>query len=161
MKRLGLALVLAGLLATAAAPAALGCTAKIPVSDKETTVTLVSPGVSTTNGSVVSLRGMVVTEADESTSAFVAGTSTGVVNYDIDSGSGIGKIWGTDTKRPTAYPRGHWDCSFSGKMANGTWTAKGSCVGRGSLRGWKYTADLAQTATFVAATGYVFRTWHR
>jgi hypothetical protein len=160
MRRLGFAIVLAGLLATAAAPAALGCTTKIPVSDKETTVTQVSPGVITTNGSVVSLRGMVVLETDESTSAFVAGKSKGVVNYDIGP-TGIGKIWGTDTKRPTAYPHGHWDCSFSGKMANGTWTAKGTCVGRGTLKGWKYTADLAQMPTFVAATGYVFRVGHR
>jgi hypothetical protein len=161
MRRLGLAIVLAGLLATAAAPAALGCTTKIPVSDKETTVKTVSPGVITQNVNVVSVRGMVVIEADESTSAFVAGTSRGVVNYDVDLGTGIGKIWGTDTKRPTAYPHGHWDCSFSGNMANGTWTAKGSCHGKGTLKGWKYTADLAQMPTFVAATGYVFRVGHR
>jgi len=161
MRRLGLAFALAGLLATAAAPAALGCTTIGQVNDKETTVAVVSPGVTTQNGSLVSVRGMVVTEADESTSPFVAGTSTGVVNYDINLASGIGRIWGTDTKQPTAYPHGHWDCRFSGNMASGTWTAKGSCVGRGALKGWKYTADLAQMATFVAATGYVFRTGHR
>lgn len=161
MKRLGLAFVFAGLLATAAASAALGCTTRIAVYDKETTVTVVSPGVTTQNGSVVSVRAMVEIEADASTSAFVAGTSTGVVNYDLDLLTGSGKIWGTDIKRPTAYPHGAWACHFSGKFVNYTWTAKGYCVGTGTLKGWRFTADLVQKDTFVAVTGYVFHAGHR
>jgi hypothetical protein len=161
MKRLGLAFLLAGLLATAAASAALACMTRIPVYDKETTVTVVSPGVTTQNGSVVSVRGMVEIDADASSSAFVAGTSKGVVNYDVDLATGSGKIWGTVTKQPTAYPHGSWKCRFSGKFLNGTWTAKGSCDGKGTLRGWRFTADLVQMPTFVAVTGYVFRAGYR
>jgi hypothetical protein len=161
MKRLVLALVLAGLAAVAAAPAALGCGMRIPVYDSQTTLSVVSPGVTTQNGTVTSIRRLVQIEADASASAFVAGTSTGVVNLDLDQATGSGKIWGTDTKRPTAYPHGHWDCRFSGKFVNYNWTAKGSCVGMGSLKGWRFTADLVPTATGVTATGYVFRVWHR
>ncbi|MGD0863479.1 MAG: hypothetical protein ABSA21_12120 [Candidatus Limnocylindrales bacterium] len=157
MKRFGLALVLAGLLAAAAAPAALGCTTRFAVYDKETTVAVVSPGVTTQNGSVISVRRMVQTSADASTSAFVTGTSTAVVNLDLDLATGNGKIWGAEVKRPTAYPHGSWQCHFSGTFVSGTWTGKGSCDGIGSLRGWRYTADLAQVDPFVVATGHVFR----
>jgi hypothetical protein len=161
MRRLGLAFVLAGLLATASASAALGCTTKIPVYDKETTVKVVYPGATTQNGSVMSVRGIVQIDADASTSAFVAGKSTSVVNYDVDVTTGGGKIWGSVIKRPTAYPHGAWACHFSGTIAGVTWTAKGSCVGTGSLKGWRFTADLVQMNGFVAATGFVFRAGNR
>jgi hypothetical protein len=157
MKRLGLAFMLAGLLATAAASAAFGCTTKIPVYDKETVVKVVYPGVITQNGNVRSVRGMVEIDADASTSAFVAGKSTSVVNYDVDFSTGGGKIWGSVIKRPTAYPHGAWACHFSGNFTGGTWTAEGSCVGTGTLRGWRFTADLVDMKIFVAATGFVFR----
>ncbi|MFI5259274.1 MAG: hypothetical protein ACHQ01_06670 [Candidatus Limnocylindrales bacterium] len=42
-----------------------------------------------------------------------------------------------------------------------TWTARGSCDGTGTLRGWRFTADLVQMDTFVAVTGYVFRPGNR
>jgi hypothetical protein len=106
---------------------------------------------------VVSVRGFVEIDADASTSAFVAGTSKGVVNYDLDLATGSGKIWGTDIKQPTAYPHGSWNCRFSGRFVSYIWTAKGFCYGTGTLRGWRFTADLAKMGAFVAVTGYVFR----
>jgi hypothetical protein len=160
MKRLGLAVILAGLAATAAAPAALGCGMKIPVYDKETTIAVVSLGVSTQNGSVLSVRGFVQTSADAATTPFVTGTSTGVVNFDLDVITGSGKIWGTETKQPTAYPRGSWRCHFSGTYVSFIWSGKGTCDGFGTLRGWRYTADLAQVDPFVIATGHIFRVGH-
>lgn len=156
MKRVGLAMVLAGLIAAAAAPAALACW-RIAVQDSETTIAVISPGVATQNGSVLSIRGLVQTSADAATSAFVTGTSTAVINLDLDQATGGGKIWGTETKRPTAYSHGSWRCHFSGTFVNYQWTGKGSCDGIGTLRGWRYTANLAQMDPFVIATGYIFR----
>jgi hypothetical protein len=160
MKRFGFALVLAVLLTAAAAPAALACTTRFAVYDKETTIAVVSPGVTTYNGDVMSVRRMVQTSADASTSAFVTGTSTAFVNLDLDTKTGNGKIWGAEVKHPTAYPHGSWQCHFTGTFVGGTWTGKGSCEGIGSLWGWRYTADLAQMNPFVIATGYVFRAGH-
>ncbi|MGZ6267707.1 MAG: hypothetical protein ACXWNR_03990 [Candidatus Limnocylindrales bacterium] len=161
MKRFVVACVLAGLVAAAAAPAALACGTRIPVSEVETTISVSSPGVTTSDGIVLSVRGLVQVNTDASTSAFLAGTSTGVVNYDVVIATGIGHIWGTDTAWPTAYPHGHWACLWSGTIANHTWTAKGSCEGRGTLRPWRYTADLVPVdATNVAATGYIFHIGH-
>jgi hypothetical protein len=160
MRRLVLALATGGLLVAAMAPGALATTTRIPVSTPGHATTVLDPGTTTMNGSVMSVRGLVLREDAVWNNPHLDGLEVNTLNYDLDLATGAGTLWGSGKHWPTAYPNARWDCSIEMTFVNYVYSGKGVCHGTGSLRTWQWRVDLWQTAIGTAAAGYIFQPGH-
>ncbi len=132
-----IALVAAGAVLTLAlAPAATAKTTRVPVDGNEVLAEVTSAGSMAMDGSIVSLRGAVWVFSAAG-SDLIAGTDTVVINYDIDTATGMGSLWGKNRIEPTAHPGGRFDCSWTGTFVLTHWTGNGVCHGAGSLDRWQ------------------------
>ena len=161
MRRLVPSLVLAGLLSMSFAAPAAAHTWRIPVSDTSNLVSTLDPGVTTFNGDVMSVRGLVQVSTRVSSSLFIAGSARGVINFDLNVVTGRGVLWGTETEQPSAYPNGAWHCAWVGRFVNGSPTNYGACLGAGSLRGYVWTAVITPSGVGSYTTvGYIYPPLH-
>lgn len=131
----------AAVLTLALAPAAAAKTTRVQVEGYETLSEVVSEGSMSMAGSVVSVRGIVWIYT-QTGHRMLSGTDRVVINYDLDLATGSGELWGKNRIDPTAYPGGHFDCSWHGTFVDYAWTGKVVCHGDGSLRGWQLRLAL-------------------
>jgi hypothetical protein len=126
----------AGVLALALAPAAVAKTTPVPVNADEALSEVVAGGSSAMHGKTLSVRDAVwvttVTGND-----LLAGTDMLVINYELNTVTGSGALWGTNVIEPSAYPDGRFDCSWIGIFDDFVWTGRTVCHGAGSLAGWQ------------------------
>lgn len=160
MRRLVSSLVVAGLLSMSLAAPAAAHTWRIPVSDTSILVSTPDPGVTTFNGDVMSVRGRVQVSTRVSSSPFINGWDSSVINFDVNTVTGRGVLWGTLSEHP-GYPGGAWHCAWVGKFVNGSPTNYGACLGAGSLRGYVWTAVITPSGPdSYTAVGYVYPPFH-
>ena len=157
MRRRSVGLILGILLVLATAPVVSATTTKIAITGTSPFSSVVQPGTTTWDGTVMQVRGMVWDYAPATNSSLVTGVDRVVINYDLDVVTGLGGLWGTDTLSPTAYPGGGFDCHWQGTWAGGMppfWTGKAVCHGFGSLLGYQLREDIG---TDPALTGVLFK----
>lgn len=160
MRRQLISVVAGCLLIIGTASGAVAKTEKIPVSGVSTIVGVESPGTTTWNGSVQSVRGMILHEQNVTDNPRTTGLDRNVVNFDLDMATGRGKIWGWGVHAPAAYPAGTWTCTFAGTFVDYAWTGKGVCHATGELRGWQWRADLTGIEAGSMNAGYIFLPGH-
>ncbi len=160
MRKVVLAFVVAGLLVAASAAPAVARSTRITVAGEAVLVHIVDPGVTTQNGAVVSVRGMVRAEYGTWNTGYFTGPELNVVNYDLDTVNGTGRLWGWGRHTPTEVSGGTWFCAFADTFQNFTYSGKAGCIGMGSLRGWLLTAAMQQTPAGAGFTGVILRPQH-
>lgn len=136
MRRFMTLLVVGAVLALALAPVATATTARVPVTADEVMTGLLSAGTTSTHGNVQNVRGMAGV-ATATGSDLLQGTDTIVINYNLNTATGNGALWGTNVIEPTAYPGGSFRCSWIGIFDDFVWTGRAVCHGAGSLDGWQ------------------------
>ena len=128
--------LLAALAVLALAPGAAATTTRVPVNADEALAQVVSGGSTSVHGNTVSVRDgvwvLTVTGSD-----LLAGTDTIVINYQLNTVTGSGALWGTNMIEPSAYPDGSFSCSWVGIFHDFTWNGRAVCHGTGSLAGWQ------------------------
>ena len=146
MKRLGLALVVAGLLGMLVAPAALATTTRFQISGTNTYTTEAN-GTGWQTANIFHDRGdtntATVTGSFSGTSAgSFSGTSAAVINFQLNVVTGAGPMWGTAV---IVLDDGGFNCTWNGAFAPGTYgsqyTFKELCHGYGTLTGWQARMD--------------------
>jgi hypothetical protein len=160
MRRLALALVVAGLLVAASAAPAAAATTRIAVQGEAVLDHIVDPGTMTQHGTVVSVRGMVRAEYGTWNTRYFTGPEINVINFDLDQATGTGRLWGWGRHTPTAITGGGWLCAFADTFHDYVFSGRAGCIGTGSLRGWLLTAEMHQTAAGSGFTGFIFHPYH-
>jgi hypothetical protein len=161
MKRLVMALAVAGILVSASATGATAKTTKTEVAGTATVTQVLGIGSDVTVGSVRSVRGLVQLENNVWNSSYLSGLSINVVNFDLDLATGQGELWGSGHHSVTAEPDGGWDCVFHAVFVDYAYSGKGVCHGTGTLHTWQWRADLHMIDdTSTGFTGYFFQPGH-
>jgi hypothetical protein len=136
MRRLMTTIAALAALTLALAPGAAANTQRLPVTADEALVQVVANGSMAQRGQTMSARDGVwalrVTGSD-----LLAGTDTIVINYQLNTVTGSGALWGTNVIEPSAYPDGRFECSWIGIFDDFVWTGRAVCHGAGSLAGWQ------------------------
>lgn len=127
-------LLLCALLALALAPSAAATTTKLPVASHDVFVSETQTGEEGLTGTVMWVRDKVWLFASTG-DPLLAGEQTIGINYDLDISTGSGEIWGKYRIDPTAYPTGHFDCSWTATFVDYLWTGRAVCHGDDSLSG--------------------------
>jgi hypothetical protein len=158
MRKLMTSLAAGAVLAMALAPAAHAQMTRWPIDAYEFMTGIVSPGSTSTHGNVETARGMVGTAAVTG-SDLLEGTDTISINYNLNTATGSGALWGRNVIEPSAYPDGSFQCSWVGIFDHFVWTGRAVCHGTGSLAGWQLRlailaepGGMADTLTGVAFT---------
>lgn len=161
MKRLVIALVVAGLLIATFATGVVAKTTKFQVAGTATTTGAI-PGTETWVGSVQSVRGLVLVQYGAWNSDYLTGPQVDTVNFDLDYATGRGEMWGSDHHDVTAVPGGGWDCRFHASIVSFVATGKGVCQGTGTLHTWQWRADMHMVwgSPVTEFTGYFFQPGH-
>jgi hypothetical protein len=161
MKRLVIAVVVAGVLAAAAATGAVAKTTKVEATGTATTTSMI-PGNETWVGSVQSVRGMVLLQDGVWSSDYLTGPQVDTINFDLDYATGRGELWGSDHHDVTAVPGGGWNCTFHAAIVDFVATGKGVCQGTGTLHRWQWRADmhLVWGSPVTEFTSYFFEPGH-
>ena len=118
----------AAVLTLAVAPVAAAKTTRVQVQGYETLLVQESDGRVSQVGSVVAVRDQ-VSVYTATGDAMLAGLDRVLINYRLDLATGSGELWGKNRLNPTAYPGGHFECSWNGKFVNYGWTGKVVCHG--------------------------------
>jgi len=126
--------LIGALLALALAPPAAATTTKVPVASHDVLVSVIDPGEQGVTGTVAWTRGAVWLYAS-SGDPLLAGAQAVGINYDLDVTTGGGEMWGKYRIDPTAYPDGHFDCSWNATFVDFAWIGRAVCHGEGSLEG--------------------------
>jgi hypothetical protein len=157
MRRSGIALMLGAVLMLALAPAAVATTTKEPVAAHEELASVIDPGIQGMTGTVAWARDMIWV-ADVTGDPYLAGTDRIAINYDLDLVTGSGTLWGKNRFDPTAYPGGHFDCSWSATFVDFVWAGHVVCHGDGSLDGRQLRLEIvaAPGGTADDLSGYTF-----
>jgi hypothetical protein len=134
-----LVLVIASLvvLATFAAPGASATTTKVPFSGVSRFGADLDLGDRWLEGTVLHTRGMVEVNYIDGAGAYVSGTSTVTINFDLDLATGDGAMWGKETLEPYAFPGSGYTCSWQATWDGWSWIGKDVCHGYGDLKGWQ------------------------
>jgi len=161
MKRLLMAFVVAGLLGTLSAPAAMATTTRIPTISTAGSSQVLDPGTWSYTGNgdqvVQHVRGLVMLEVGNWNSAYALGPAYNTINWDLNMSTGRGAIWGSGVHNPTAFPGSQWNCSFRMPFDGmGGYAGKGVCQGTGELAGWQWRVDLTAAPWGSTAVGYIF-----
>lgn len=164
MKRLLVALVVAGLLGALSAPAAMATTTRIQTIATTGSSEIRNPGTRWYTGSgdqVEHVRGMVMLEMKNWNSPYALGPAYNTINWDLNLSTGRGAIWGSAVHYPTAFPGSEWHCSFRMPFDGaGGYAGKGVCQGTGELAGWQWRVDLVVAPWGSTASGYIFKPGH-
>lgn len=156
MKRASI-LMLGALLALALASPAAATTTKVPVASHDVLVSVLDPGQQGVTGTVQWARNVVwlMTATGD---PLLAGTETLGINYDLDLVTGSGELWGKYRLDPTAYPNGHFDCTWSATFVDYVWIGRAVCHGDGSLTGRQLRLQVypGPGATSSDTIGYAF-----
>ncbi len=161
MKRLVIALVVAGLLVATTATGVVAKTTKVEATGTATTTGMI-PGTETWVGSVQSVRGLVLLQDGVWSSSYLTGPQVSTINFDVDHATGRGELWGSDHHDVTAVPGGGWDCKFHATIVDLVATGKGVCQGTGTLHTWQWRADmhLVWGSPVTDFTSYFFEPGH-
>jgi hypothetical protein len=127
MRRIALAVLCALLLVGGSTSGALATTTRIHVATAGHTAVPLHPGTTTMNGSVMSVRGLVLEENGAWHDSYADGVEVNTVNYDLDLVSGSGTMWGTGIHFPVAFPDATWRCSFEMTFTHFVYAGKGVC----------------------------------
>jgi hypothetical protein len=160
MHRLALVLVVAGLLVAASATPAAAGTTRIYVEGQAVLDHIVDPGTTTMHGTVMSVREMIRAEYGTWNTKYFTGPEVNVVNFDLDTVTGTGHMWGWGRHTPTAVRGGGWFCVFADTFTHGVYAGQAACIGTGSLHGWLLRAEMHQTADGSGFTGFIVRPHH-
>jgi hypothetical protein len=157
MKRSGVVLVLVPVLSLALTQAAAATTTKVPVAAHEELAFEADPGTYGMTGTVVWARDMIWV-ANVTGDPYLAGTDRIVINYDLDLATGSGELWGKNRLDPTAYPGGHFDCSWTATFVDYVWAGRVVCHGDGSLDGRQLRLQIVAQpgGTVDDLSGYTF-----
>jgi len=157
MKRLIIALVVAGLLVATTATGAIAKTTKIQATGTATTTGMI-PGTQTWVGTVQSVRGLVLFQDGVWNSVYLTGPQVATVNFDLDYATGRGEMWVSEHHDVTAVPGGGWDCRCHASIVDFVATGKGVCQGTGTLHTWQWRANmhLVWGSPVTELTGYFF-----
>ena len=161
MRRFVAALVLSGVLVATTASGVVAKTTKIDAVGTATTTRMI-PGTGTSVGSLLSVRGMVLEQYGAWNSDYLTGPQVSTVNFDLDTVTGRGEMWGSDHHVVTKVPGGGWDCRFHATIVDFVATGKGVCQGTGTLHTWQWRADmhLVWGSPVTQLTGYYFEPGH-
>lgn len=147
MKRL--IAVVAALLMTLAAPTtATAKTARTPFTGSDTIAgaPIDNGRTWTTGNGVEHLRGMVVPYASSSDSEYYEGTTTLVINWNLDTATTEGPMWGTIHLALSTMNGGFvgtWTAKFAGPDA--PWTGQGQAKGYGDAEGLIQRYEIVST----------------
>jgi hypothetical protein len=161
MKRIAIALVVAGLLVSTMVTGVVAKTTKVEASGTATTTAMI-PGTETWVGTVQSVRGMVLVQNGVWDSVYLTGPQVDIVNFDLDHATGRGEMWVREHHDVTAVPGGGWDCRCHASIVDFVATGKGVCQGTGTLHTWQWRANmrLVWGSPVTELTGYFFEPGH-
>lgn len=158
MKRLLMALAVAGLLVAIAAPVTSAGSARIYVTSTAGPSQPLDMGTWTVTGNVQHVRGFVMLESGIWDSIYAAGPELNTINWDYNMATGTGAIWGSGVHTVTAIPGATWNCTFHMTFLGNpdSYAGKGVCQGAGPLFGWQWRVDLTAAPGGSTGTGYLF-----
>ena len=156
MKRLGLAVVVAGLLVGAlASPALAAGKTRIQISGTNTYL-VQTTGTQWFTGNIVHDRGDTNTA---NVTGSLSGTSAAVINFNLNVVTGAGPMWGTAVI--TLNSGGGFNCIWYGAFVPGTggnqYTFTELCLGYGTRTGWLARMDTIGVPTGFTYSGYEFK----
>ena len=129
-------------------------TTKVPVSGTEVTTAVTDPGTFWVSGNVAHMRGF-GTRSSITGSPEIAGTNSLTINWNVNTVTGAGSLWGTfddDVATSTGGFAGSWNGTFT----DTGWSGSAVGEGYGALAGWQERLDLESVLGVVYADGYVF-----
>ena len=161
MKRLVIALVVAGLLVATTATGVVAKTTKIRGHghrDHHRMIPARRPGSAACSPCAAWSWCRTASGAAD----YLTGPQVDTVNFDLDYATGRGEMWGSDHHDVTAVPGGGWDCTFHATIVDFVATGKGVCHGTGTLHTWQWRADmhLVWGSPVTEFTGYFFEPGH-
>lgn len=139
MKKLLSVVIAAGLLAAFATPVS-AAPDRVPIWGTESIVEVLDLGRAWTSNGIEHTRGWTAvyrTIGD----VYSTGMTTIVANWNIDSSTGDGTMWGSNRMRLDAYDGG-WDQAWTAKWTGGSWAGQSVAHGFGEMTGWQARMDV-------------------
>ncbi len=130
-------------------------TDRIPFSGQDTFVEQTDPGRVwfSDHGRIMHVRGSVSTYTSTSDSIYFGGDAVIVVNYNLDTSTGNGQLWGTSH---STIGDGGFDGTWVGKFTAFVWEGKGQTKGYGDMAGYQQRFTLQAASYGDTAAGYTF-----